>query len=89
VLHVDDGTSAPHPRVPPNVTLTREVRPGSLEDAVKQAIAERDPQLLVMVSHGHDELWDVLWSSHTERVLHTSRRPLLWVPPGFAARLRA
>ena len=89
VLHVDDGTQAPHPRAPQNVTLTQEVRQGSLEDAVQATIRERDPQLLVMVSHGHDQLRDVLWSSHTERVLHVSRRPLLWVPPGFAPAKRA
>ena len=36
-----------------------------------------------MVTHGHDQLRDVLMSSHTERVLHEAKLPLLWIPSSF------
>jgi nucleotide-binding universal stress UspA family protein len=39
-----------------------------------------------MVTHGHDGLRDVLLSSHTERILHEAKLPLLWVPPGFGVK---
>jgi nucleotide-binding universal stress UspA family protein len=45
-----------------------------------QAAAALQPELIVMVTRGHDALADVALSSHTERVLHSARKPLLWVP---------
>jgi nucleotide-binding universal stress UspA family protein len=33
----------------------------------------------VMTTGGHDSFGDVLFGSHTERVLHQCRRPVLWV----------
>jgi nucleotide-binding universal stress UspA family protein len=39
-----------------------------------------DASAVVMVTRGHDGLSDVLLGSHTERVLHRCRRPVLWVP---------
>jgi nucleotide-binding universal stress UspA family protein len=80
LLHVDDGTHAPSPRAPEGMQLRAERRLGALDQVAAAVTEDWQPGLLVMVSHGHDELPDVLWSSHTERVLHAAARPLLWVP---------
>ena len=80
LLHVDDGTPAPSAVVPPGFDVTSRQVHGALESAVLERVRESSPDLLVMTSHGHDQLSDVVRSSHTERVLHEVRRPLLWVP---------
>ncbi|MEY4512606.1 MAG: hypothetical protein RLZZ450_4728 [Pseudomonadota bacterium] len=80
VLHVGSGTHAPAPRAPEGMQIRSERRLGELDQVAAAVTEDWQPALLVMVSHGHDELRDVLWSSHTERVLHAAARPLLWVP---------
>ena len=85
LLHVDDGTPAPSIEAPEGLSLTLTVRSGSVEDAVTSVEYERHPNLVVMVTQGHDQLRDVLWSSRTERVLHEVKLPLLWIPPSFDA----
>lgn len=80
LLHVDDGTPAPNAVLPACFDLVSRHAPGPLERAVLERVGESAPDLVVMTSHGHDQLGDVLRSSHTERVLHEVRRPLLWVP---------
>jgi nucleotide-binding universal stress UspA family protein len=80
LLHVDDGQ--PMPVVQQHVRS--EARRGELAASAHAVAAERDAALLVMVTRGHDEWRDVLWSSHTERVLHAVARPLLWVPADWA-----
>jgi len=87
LLHVDDGTPAPAFRVPAGVQLRMERAQGPFEDVVAKLADQAQASVLVLVSHGHDELRDVFWSSHTERVLHTASRPVLWIPPGVGARL--
>jgi nucleotide-binding universal stress UspA family protein len=80
LLHIQDGTSAPHAALPPGFEVTLHRSPGPLERAVAERAREYEPNLIVMTSHGHDQLSDIVFSSHTERVLHEVRRPLLWVP---------
>lgn len=80
LLHVDDGTPAPDVVLPSELIVSRTHTHGPIERAVIERILADPPDVLVMTSHGHDQWRDVVWSSHTERVLHESRRPLLWVP---------
>lgn len=79
-VHADDGTPAPRPSVPPGVTIERRIASGSLSDAVIQLANEIDAALVVMATHGHDGVADVLLGSHAERLLHHCQRPMLWVP---------
>jgi nucleotide-binding universal stress UspA family protein len=85
LLHVDDGSPTPSVAAPAGLSLDVYVRRGALESAVTSVEHERHPNLVVMVTHGHDQLRDVLMSSHTERVLHEAKLPLLWVPSSFVA----
>ena len=80
LLHVDDGTPAPQPVLPEAFDVTHQRARGPLERAVAERVTESPPDLIVMTSHAHDQLSDVAFSNHTERVLHEVRRPLLWVP---------
>jgi len=80
LLHVLDGTPPPLPAVPTELSVTARCVPGPLEAAVVECARTSDPCLVVMASRGHDQFSDVLWASHTERVLHAVRCPLLWVP---------
>jgi nucleotide-binding universal stress UspA family protein len=80
LLHVDDGTPPAHPAFPPGFDVIHHRSRGPIERAVSERALRLDPQLIVMASRGHDQLSDILFASHTERVLHTQRRPLLWVP---------
>lgn len=80
LVHADDGSPEPSPRVPPELVSRRLLAAGTIEDAVVKAANDCEASLVVMTSHGHDDLTDVLLSSHTERVLHAIRCPLLWVP---------
>lgn len=89
LLHVDDGTPAPAFNPPTGVQVRVERQVGAFERVVAQVADRTRASVVVMVSHGHDELRDVLWSSHTERVLHEVKRPLLWVPLAARARLSA
>jgi nucleotide-binding universal stress UspA family protein len=82
LLHVVNGTPFPAPEVPIKVTVTRRVARGGVVPAVVACAREVDASLVVMPSHGHDSLGDVFRESQTERVLHASHRPLLWVPAG-------
>jgi nucleotide-binding universal stress UspA family protein len=59
-------------------TVTRrDVTDRSIEDAIVDASDE--PCLVVMATRGHDSLGDVIRGSHTERVLHRVRCPVLSV----------
>jgi nucleotide-binding universal stress UspA family protein len=80
LLHVEDGT--PPPSYPPlaGISVTPRAARGSFTAAAQQCARETAPDVVVMASRGHDQLSDVMWSSHTERVLHALRRPMLWVP---------
>jgi len=80
LLHVDDGHPAPEPLIPKGFAVQSQQVPGPIAHAVRVAADALDADLVVMVTHGHDGIGDVLLSSHTERVLHDCKRPLLWVP---------
>jgi nucleotide-binding universal stress UspA family protein len=80
LVHANDGSPAPWPRLPPGISSHTQLATGTIEDAIVKATHDREASLVVMASHGHDGLADVLLSSHTERVLHAIRCPLLWVP---------
>lgn len=83
MLHVFDRTPFPATTQPSELRLHVQHRAGELSDVVTMVCAELQPQLIVMVSHGHDQVRDMLLSNRTERVLRAARRPLLWVPPTF------
>lgn len=80
LLHVMDGSAAAPPSPPAHATLTYASASGPLETAVARCARAQDADMVVMSTRGHDGLLDVLLASHTERVLHTLDRPLLWVP---------
>jgi nucleotide-binding universal stress UspA family protein len=80
LLHVEDGHPPPDVRAPSGFSLTRRSVGGPLEPAILEVARELDACLVVMATHGHDGVLDVLFGSHTERVLHALSRPLLWVP---------
>ncbi|HET8936475.1 MAG TPA: universal stress protein [Polyangiales bacterium] len=86
MLHVFDRTQFPETTQPPELRLRVQHRAGELNDVVTMVCAEQQPQLIVMVSHGHDQLRDVLFANRTERVLRAAHRPLLWVPATFNPR---
>ena len=79
LLHVDDGRLLPHPLLPAGYRLTRCPARGALDAAILEAAQRLEVSALVMATAGHDSLGDVLLGSHTERVLHQCRRPVLWV----------
>lgn len=87
LLHVEDGTPAPVISAPASFHVQTELRAAPFEQAVASLAQGLEPKLVVMVSHGHDGLLDVLVSNHTERVLHDAKRPLLWVPPEWKGAL--
>lgn len=53
---------------------------GDLEDAIVGTVRQRDACIVVMPTHGHDGVGDVLRGSHTERVIRDIRCPVLSVP---------
>jgi nucleotide-binding universal stress UspA family protein len=87
LLHVEDGKPAPSVVIPNGMQVQTELRSGPFEQAVLTLARAWEPNLVVMVSHGHDGILDVLVSNHTERVLHDALRPLLWVPPEWKGSL--
>jgi nucleotide-binding universal stress UspA family protein len=57
------------------------IRAGSdLEPAILAVAKQRQACLIVMPTHGHDSVGDVLLGSHTERVIRDSECPVLSVP---------
>lgn len=80
LLHVDDGRPVPEIRALAGSRLTQRVAAGPLDVAISSMAQELDVNLVVMATHGHDGLSDVLLGSVTERVLHALKRSLLWVP---------
>jgi len=58
---------------------------GPLEAAIVAAARARDACLIVMATRGHDTIGDVLGGSHTERVIHAARCPVLSVPDRWIA----
>jgi len=54
--------------------------PTSDPDAIVHAAARIEASLIVMTTHGHDGVGDVMRGSRTERVLRHAGRPVLVVP---------
>lgn len=53
---------------------------GPLDAAIVAAAVARDSCVIVMPTHGHDSVGDVLLGSHTEHVVRDAGRPVLSVP---------
>jgi len=53
---------------------------GNVADAILEAAQARDACAIVMTTHGHDGLADVLLGSRTEHVVRDAGCPVLWVP---------
>jgi nucleotide-binding universal stress UspA family protein len=85
LLHVVDGSAPPNVRTPAGIRVVARAAVGPREAAVERAVQDHEASLVVMASRGHDRVADVVWASHTERVLHRVRCPLLWVPLGASA----
>ncbi|MGF1466239.1 MAG: universal stress protein [Sandaracinaceae bacterium] len=73
------------PSLQPGWAVERVQVDGKLEDKIVECSASAS--LLVMATRGQDSVGDVLFGTHTERVLHRVDCPVLWVP--LAARGRA
>lgn len=80
LLHVEDGRPPPALEPQPGFRIVLVQARGPIEEAVAETADAQHTDLIVMVTAGHDSARDVLLASHTERVLHRARRPLLWVP---------
>lgn len=80
LLHVDDGTPMPALTLPAGVTVRVRLAKGALEDAIVDAAQSERACAIVMVTRGHDSMSDVLFGSHTERVLAAAGCPILSVP---------
>jgi nucleotide-binding universal stress UspA family protein len=80
LLHVEDRTPMPEVPLPVSLDVTHCRARGPLDHAIVERVRSSAPSLIVMTSHGHDQLSDIVFSSHTERVLHECKRALLWVP---------
>jgi nucleotide-binding universal stress UspA family protein len=55
-------------------------RPGDPVDTILECAQERDADLIVMTTRGHDGFMDALRGSTTERVLRRAECPVLAVP---------
>ncbi|HEX3818415.1 MAG TPA: universal stress protein [Chthoniobacterales bacterium] len=62
------------------------LRDGSVVEEILQAAEEISADLIVMGSHGHGSVYNLLVGSVTEGVLKAGRRPLLLVPAPAAAK---
>ena len=84
LLHMTEspGDHQPKLKLPerPGLRFTMSSLAGPLEETIVRRARERSADLIVMTTHGHDGLRDVLAGSHTERVLHGSPCPVLSVP---------
>jgi nucleotide-binding universal stress UspA family protein len=84
LLHVAEhpGQHQPEFKLPerPGLRFTMSSLAGPLEETIVRRARERSAHLIVMATHGHDGLRDMLMGSHTERVLHGSPCPVLSVP---------
>lgn len=61
-------------------------RDGAVVEEILAAAKELSVQLIVMGSHGHGSIYNLLVGSVTEGVLKAARRPILLVPAPSAAK---
>jgi nucleotide-binding universal stress UspA family protein len=85
VLHVGDTplAAADHCSVPGWRWQSEALRPDrhALEEELVRAVRASGPgSLLIMATHGEDSVYDMLFGTHTERVLSSLDRPLLILP---------
>ena len=80
LLHVENEHPPPALEPQPGFRIVLAQARGAIADAVGETADAQRADLIVMVTGGHDSAGDVLLASRTERVLHSARRPLLWVP---------
>ena len=71
--------AGPSPIVLDEVGITVTRKPGSIEAAILAAARSRPGAAIVMVTHGHDGVRDVLAGSHTEHVIRDGHVPVLSV----------
>ncbi|HEY6562508.1 MAG TPA: universal stress protein [Polyangiaceae bacterium] len=80
VLHVGDEHPAPLMAPPPGFSLMYRDATGDIDARILDAVRQVAPSCVVMPTRGHDAVRDVLFGTHTERLLHSARTPVLWVP---------
>ena len=79
LLHVGRPDTAPQPDVPAvdGIAWDHLVREGDVEETILQVAADRDADLIVMATKGHDGFLDALRGNTTERVLRQAGCPVL------------
>lgn len=82
LLFVGPEAEQPSALIPDNPGWTREVlcEEGDVVEAILNASDEREADLIVMATRGHDGFLDALRGTTTERVLRGAKCPLLAVP---------
>lgn len=82
LLFVGPEAERPSAMIPDNPGWTREVvcEGGDVGEAILNASDEREADLIVMATRGHDGFLDALRGTTTERVLRGAKCPLLAVP---------
>ncbi len=87
LLHVGEEGEVPSVEVPlrDGWRWERTLRKGEPVDAILEAAAGMDAELIVMTTQGHQGLADALRGSTTERVIRRARCPVLAVPENSRA----
>jgi nucleotide-binding universal stress UspA family protein len=82
LLFVGPEAEQPSALIPENPGWSREVlcEEGDVVEAILNASDEREADLIVMATRGHDGFLDALRGTTTERVLRGAKCPLLAVP---------
>lgn len=80
VLHVADEHPAPLVAPPRGLSLMYREASGNIDERILEVVREVAPSCVIMPTRGHDGVRDVLFGTHTERLLHNARTPVLWVP---------
>ncbi len=82
LVHVGAEADFPSVTIPKHAAWTSEQDSwqGDVVDHILRISEDRDADLIVMATHGHDGFLDAIRGSNTERVLRGARCPLLAVP---------
>jgi nucleotide-binding universal stress UspA family protein len=90
LLHVGERENMPEVRCPavPGWQWKKLSRTGDVIHGIVDTANKQKANLIVMSTNGRNGFLDALRGSHSERVLHTARCPLLTVPEGSTARRR-
>jgi len=69
------------PELPNEVEMLHDVMIGDIKKSVREILAEYGPDdLIIMGSHGHGKIYDVLIGSCASTVLRHSQSPVLCIP---------